>query len=96
MDGTNGTGKYGLGPAANVKGKRMNDSKMVLDQANESFLAEQSRLETEAESIASSVTSNAYELYVITMCIKHNHKCSVKQPKSIRPDIIPLQKICHN
>jgi hypothetical protein len=57
VDGTNGTGKYGLGPAANVKGKRMNDSKMALDQANESFLAEQSRLEAEAESIASSVTS---------------------------------------
>lgn len=52
VDGTNGTGKYGLGPAANVKQKRMNDSKIALDKANELFLSEQNRLEAEANSIA--------------------------------------------
>ena len=58
VDGTSGTGKYGKGPAASAKEKRMIDAKEVLDNADALFLAEQSQLEATADSVANASILN--------------------------------------
>lgn len=58
IDGTSGTGKYGKGPAASAKEKRMIDAKKVLDNTDALFLAEQSQLEATADSVANASILN--------------------------------------
>lgn len=52
IDGTSGTGKYGMGPAASAKEKRMNAAKLAFDKANDLFESEQNRLGATADSVA--------------------------------------------
>ncbi len=49
VDGTSGTGKYGLGPAAAVKKDNRNKAKAHYDNLNELYLAETQKLENEAK-----------------------------------------------
>lgn len=58
IDGTSGTGKYGLGPAANAKNKRMTDVKLAFEKADAAFLFEQSRLNAAADSVAHAAIIN--------------------------------------
>jgi len=58
VDGTNGTGKYGLGPAAIAKEKRMQDAKMAMNKIDELFASEQIRLDSEADSVANKAVIN--------------------------------------
>lgn len=58
VDGTSGTGKYGLGPAATAKEKRMNDAKMAFDKVDGLFISEQGRLEFAADSVANEAIIN--------------------------------------
>lgn len=52
IDGSSGTGKYGKGPAASAKEKRMKDAKEDFDNADTLFLKEQKHLAATADSIA--------------------------------------------
>ncbi|GAB2478926.1 DUF4407 domain-containing protein [Algoriphagus taiwanensis] len=58
VDGTNGTGKYGLGPAAIAKEKRMQEAKMALNKIDALFASEQTRLDSEADSVANKAVIN--------------------------------------
>jgi hypothetical protein len=58
IDGTSGTGKYGLGPAANAKNKRMADAKLAFEKADVAFLSEQRRLNVAADSVAHAAIIN--------------------------------------
>jgi len=52
IDGTSGTGRSGIGPAANVKRELMIEAKTDYKNANTLFSAEQFRLDAEADSVA--------------------------------------------
>lgn len=58
IDGTSGTKKYGKGPAATAKERKMNAAESELGKADALFLAEQQRLNIVADSVAQATVIN--------------------------------------
>jgi len=52
IDGSRGTKKYGEGPAAKEKRRKVNSAELAFSKLDASYLTELSRLETEADSVA--------------------------------------------